>query len=372
MSAQEAILRLETAYRTQHNSIAEIGVFGNGLPEALITAAGAAVQHVHIAPDTNHAARVSTIAPVLEPFLDAHVRHFLHRLFDGQFNHLRAIIFCRDDAAALFAYQYALEIRRMGLHPADGPDLLIWNLVHKSTASAATFNRVQLDRLWQWLSGNGFQMPDAASIKAAFEAEALRAQALSRMQNLCMTAQLDGTSALRWRNAGRILPAVEHAALLDDAIQYVERTQSRHGLRIGLVGSMLPCPRTYAMIEQFGTILCDLQPLGTIWPLPFSDAPDPYAMLANAAADPFCPRTDPPARFVDAMVKRLVDARCDIVVAQVSQNDDSFGWDMPALRARLKAEGIDLIDLGFRDDYPNAAWLADASQRMKAVQDAPA
>ncbi len=367
MSGEEAIQALETAYRTQHCDAAEVGIFGNGLPDALVAATGAKVQHVHITPESDAGLVVDAIAPVLEPFLDAHVRQFLHRLFAGRFDHLSAIIFCRDDAPSLAAYQYALEIRRLGIASTEGPRLLVWNLVHKPTAAADTFNRAQLDRLWQELAAIGFKLPDAAGISAALAAEQARAQAMSRMDVLCHVARLDGARAMRWRNAGRVLPAPTHATKLNAALAEVSQAPVREGARIGLVGSLLPCTRSYDMIEQFGTITCDLQPLGTVWPLPMPQGADAQALLASAAADPFCPRIDPPMRFVDALFDRIVVARCDIVVAQVSQNDDSFGWDLPALHARLQTRGISLIDLGFRDDYPDADWLADAAQRLRAA-----
>lgn len=368
MSPMGAVEQLEHAYAAHHTERADLGIFGNGLPEGIVAATGAQLQHVHVAPEPELDITAAGIAAFMEPFLDAHVRIFLHRLFAGRFDHLKAIVFCRDDAPALLAYQYALELGRLGFGSARMPRLLLWNMVHKQGAAAARFNLVQLDRLWLALSRLGCAMPETEALRTSAAAEYARAVALGRLEELRKhdAPGIDGASAMRWRNAGRYLTARRHCELLEAALDGLSRRGPREGARIGLVGSQLDCAESYATIEAFGTIVCDLQPLGEVWPLPGAGEPNPQTVLAAAAADPFCPRSDPPARFVDAMVERCVEARCDVVLAQLGANDDSFGWDVPGLRHRLEENGIALIDLGFRDHRPAPEWLASVRQALGA------
>lgn len=70
------------------------------------------------------------------------------------------------------------------------------------------------------------------------------------------------------------------------------------------------------------------------------------------------------------MVKALVDVRCTLVVCQLSQTDDTFGWEIPALASELAAQGMTLVNLGFRDARPDDAWLQAASQQIAQALEA--
>lgn len=366
----QAVRALERAYAEGRGRAApaRIGLFGDGLPELLVQAAGGRCEAVHL-PHSLPSHLPEAVAGLVEPFVDDHVRRFLGAFAAGAFDGLRAIVFSRDDAPALVAYLYAAELRRQGLAPAE-PRLVLWNLVHREDLWAAEFNRRQCHRLWQELEAAGLRRPDTAAFAAAHAAARARQSALARLTERQRAAAIPGAEALRWRNAGRFLEPADHAQLLQAAL--AEPARPRPGLRIGCVGSALASPAAHAAVEARGTVVCDLLPLGETWPVPVPTEASVEAVLAVTAADPFCPRIVPPGRYRRALVDRLVQARCDLVLVQLAEGDDAFGWEMPALRRELAARGIRLVDLGFRGSEPTADWLARARAAVAEQAGAPA
>jgi hypothetical protein len=340
------------------NGLMRVGIFGNGLPETLIAAAGGLPVHVSLGTTTAE----HPIQSVIEPFVDEEVRHFLVRLMLGEFSGLQAIVFSRDDAPALIAYQYATEWIRQDRLCGKTPPLFLWNLVHTQSAPVQKFNRIQAEKLFAFLASSGLSTPSAASISAAAEDEVLRAQALDAMAAQLGTT-LSGATAARWRNAGRFLPARQHVELLNAALGGAAEPVSRRH-RIGLVGSPLASAATYVAIEQFGTIVCDEQSFGNMWPGPGNVAPTLEAILEATAADASSFRIAPTRAYRDRLVRRILAAQCSLVICQLSQTDDTFGWDIPALFAQLRSEGVICVNLGFRDAQPDSAWLEEAQRRI--------
>ena len=373
---------MSAAYRLDHPRLSPAtrsrrsqgpgGVFGNGVPLSLISAAGFMPADVKSAPENRISHVEPAVASYLEPFFDDHARIFLHRLFGGDFGDMAAIVFPRDDAAALAAYQYATELARQSLGPSSIPRLVLWNLVHGKSDAIAAFNDRQAQELGEELAAIGGIAPDGEGLAREQEVENARAEALTRLEALVSgdLPRISGSEAMQWRNAGRYLEAGRHAALLDAACEEAaSRRAGRTGRRIGLVGTALDDPRVYGAIESIGTIVCDLQPFGAVWPGP-SSAAEPGEIVRTEAEDPLAARARPELAPLDALVARLVRSRCDLVVAQYDQNDDTFGWDLPGLRSRLSACGIPLVELGFRDHRPDDAWLDCAQSHLAAALEA--
>jgi hypothetical protein len=360
-AAASAAAALERANQQQENwshrsGQLRFGIFGNGMPEALIAASGAMPVHLSMGITTEH----HPIEAVIEPFVDEEVRHFLIRLMRGDFAKLSGIIFARDDAPALIAYQYATEWIRQGLDRAATPPLFLWNLVHTTSGPVQNFNRIQADKLFSFLAEAGGSYPEEADLAKAALMEARRRTALQQLQ-ASVGQSLSGATAAIWRNAGRFMGAEEHAGLLTAALETPPEPLPS-GVRIGLVGSPLACTRTYRMIEQFGTVVADQQPFGQMWPGPVGDATRLDEILKVTAADPSCPRITPTSAYRAALVQSLRDANCTLVVCQLAQTDDTFGWELPALFAELAHHGIDCINLGFRDARPDDTWLEQAAR----------
>lgn len=337
-------------------SLPRVGVFGNGFPETLVAAAGGVPVHLSMGRFTQTAA----IDEVAEPFVDEEVRIFLNRLMNGEFADIAGIIFSRDDAPALIAYQYATEWVRQGWAPGSVPPLFLWNLVHTATPAVERFNAVQAEKLFDFLDRIGLRRPDEQAIAQAAAAEARRREALERLA----TAGVSGTIAMRWRNAGRFMPATEHADLLDAALAVAERTEGR-GLRIGLTGSPLASTASYEVFERFGTIVCDWQPWGAVWPGPGNSKADLPDILRLTAADPSCPRITPTTAFRTALLEAVEEAGCELVLCQLAPTDDTFGWEIPALAHEFERRGIAFVNLGFREPDPET-WHARAAALISA------
>ncbi|MCI5078102.1 2-hydroxyacyl-CoA dehydratase family protein [Oricola sp.] len=375
MNPQQAVAALDDAFsgkRPPQRNARTVGVFGNGLPESFLSAMGFAPADAKTAPEADLSARAPDIEPYVEPFVDDYARIFLHRLFSGRLDDLHAIVFCRDDAAAFVAYQYARELVRQAVGPSPAPRLVLWNLVHRDSGPSAAFNARQVDKLLGDLGADVGAEAFADSLKGAVAEERRRGAALSAMEALRKANRptITGTEAFTWRNAGRSLAAAEHADLLESACAAAaSRTAPPARQRIGLIGSSTDSLALMRMIEDHGALVTDLQPLGDVWPGPLGgDTLDD--ILRAEATDPFCPRAEPAVLHRDALVSRCVEDRCDLVVAQLDQNDDSVGWDLPSLDRALGERGIRLVNLGFRDHRPDDAWLASASKKMRSVSGA--
>jgi hypothetical protein len=345
------------AFRSE-TDLPRVGLFGNGIPETLIAAAGGLPIHISM----GRAEEKSEIDSVIEPFVDAEVRIFLNRLMNGAFAECRGIVFARDDAPALIAYQYATEWVRQGKAGKSVPPLFLWNLVHTDTPAVQRFNEIQAEKLFDFLARIGLSQPEPDMIAAAAATETQRRTALAQVQAAAGSA-LSGATLLRWRNAGRFMPASDHARLLEATLHGAPEYVA-HGVRLGMVGSPLSCTATYETLESFGPIVCDLQPLGSVWPGPGNLQPELAGILKAIAGDASCPRITPSSAHRAKLVEALANARCDLVVCQLAQTDDSFGWEIPGLAADLAARGITFVNLGFRDPEPDTAWRARAAKRV--------
>jgi len=337
-----------------------IGIFGNGFPETLVAAAGGLPVHLSM----GRLRRTTAIDEFIEPFVDEEVRVFLNRLMNGEFADCLGIIFARDDAPALVAYQYTSEWVRQGRAPKSVPPLFLWNLVHTATPAVMHFNALQAEKLFDFFERIGLRRPSDEAIAEAAAAEAGRRQALERLE----TAGLSGTTAMRWRNAGRFMSATEHADLLNAALVDTKRTAQK-GMRIGLIGSSLASTASYEVFERFGTIVCDWQPWGAVWPGPGNGNATLPEILRATAADPSCPRITPTTAYRNALLQALANARCDLVLCQLAPTDDTFGWEIPALASSLERRAIAFINLGFRDTDPET-WHARAATLISAKLEA--
>lgn len=352
---------IETLERVFADKVADargkprIGVFGNGPDPVAIEAAGCGFTDVKSAPASRLDAHSDAASPYIEPFLDPFARVFLNRLMADDFAGLAAIVFDRTDAAAFAAYLYAIELRRIGVLEGDSA-LLLSNHIGKDTEASRRFDDVQREKLRSALVECGGHIPTSDELLATQEDAQRRESALARMKALNAETRISGTEALQWRNAGRYLPGGKHARLLTEACEFAEARAPREtGARIGVVGSALDAIAVYRTIETSGTIVCDLQPFGELWPL---------AEMRNGRLSEHAPTRSRRA----AQVERLLANRCDFVVAQYDENDDSFGWELPGLKTALADRSIPLVDLGFRPHRPDQNWLDQAAERISQME----
>lgn len=367
-ASDAARAELETAFAQRDRYLTgertRVGIFGNGMPTALVEAAGACAVHVELAEVTTGGG--SPIDVVIEPFLDASVSTFLNRFSRGEFADLQGIIFARDDAPALIAYQYAIEWVRQGRANSAVPPLFLWNLVHTDTEPTRHFNRVQADKLFGFFEAIGLRRPGPAQISAAIADEKMRAASLVKLSE-AREQGVPAAQALRLRNAGRFMPASKHDELLKAALSLIEKTPAAGRPRIGVIGSPLLSLKTYDMFDRLGVVTCDLQPWGDVWPGNFGDAKDLDELLVSTAADRSCHRIVPSEAYRQAILEATANAGCDVVICQLAQTDDTIGWEVPALAEAFSSRGTAFVNLGFRDPEPDEAWLADAAAAISAA-----
>lgn len=332
-----------------------VGLFGDGLPEALIHAAGARPVEVKAPPlaDATAGPLRPEVSEIAEPFLDDFSARFLHRLAAGAFDHMALLVFARDDVAAQAAYQYATEMRRLGMLPSTGPCLHLWSLLHTEGAAAQRFNRTELDRLETALHKVTGQGIDA---QALADAQAREARRMTSMARLAGHAQ-----AFMLRNAGRWLDAAHHADLLDS----LPTPAVAGGRRIGIVGTACDLPVLQELAQELGHVAADLTPYGDLWPGNHAGPALAGDLIDQVATHPLHLRANPASKFDQALAEGLRD--CDLVLAAVDRNDDGFGWDLPALTALCEARGTPLVMLGFRPFRPDTAWRDAARKKIAEV-----
>lgn len=367
-----AIAALEAAFsqgdRYCFDDRPRVGVFGSGMPETLVKAAGACPVHVEFGMAEAEAG-TSGIDAVLEPFLDSAVCVFLQRFARGDFADLRGIIFARDDAPALVAYQYATEWVRQGRAPAGSPPLFLWNLVHTDTAATRRFNQVQADKLFGFFEAIGLERPEAEKIATAAAHERARANALLQL-NAARERGLGAATAIRWRNAGRFMPAELHAKLLEAVLADPQPASNQSPARLAVIGSPFLSVRSYAALDALGTVACDLQPWGDMWPGSGNGCETLEELLVATSADWSCNRIVPTSAFREGIIDRTAAAGCDVVICQLAQTDDTIGWEVPALAAAFAARGTAFVNLGFRDPEPGEPWLEAAAKAISAALEA--
>lgn len=341
---------LTHAFEAREVRPGSVGTFGDDVPASLLAAHG--LCGTDVAFSGSDVAPVPVVSEITEPFMDPRSSAFLHRLAAGAFDGLSGIVFCRDDQAALPAYQYATELRRQGRLADTTPPFFLWNLLHSEAGPATAFNTVQAERLNGWLSdrSGGAPLPGAKE----------QAQQLARLNRAQAEARVSGGQAMIWRAAGRWMAPADHADALAEALETLDPPRS--GRRIALVGGACDRPAVYGAIEAAGPVVCDLTQLGGHGPALTGHVTEDLAAIAT---DPLHPRGVPAARYRPTLLQRILEARCDLVVAQLDETDHSFGWDLPSLREALAGRGVPLVNLGFRPLRPGAEWCAMATRAVE-------
>jgi hypothetical protein len=113
----------------------------------------------------------------------------------------------------------------------------------------------------------------------------------------------------------------------------------------------------HAVCEAHGQIIADVQDYGRSAPFIHSAE----SMLTDLAGDGLSMRAAPSDRFTRALHKAMEDA--DLVVVSVDENDDAFGWEVPALKRATEDRGARFVNLGFRPFRPDATWC-DAARAL--------
>lgn len=342
-------------------AVGSVVVYGHGFPREVLWLAGYEVVDETRPPAPVPAQAGSRISIFLEPFLDPYVRSFLLRLERGDFDRNPAVVFLRESPGALHAYQYALEFRRLGLLPEDGPVLLIFNLLLSSTEEALLFNAAELDRLNKVLSE--VQPTRATSFEENLQHVSLRASILGRIAQAQSEGSISAVAAFNARNAAMSVPleqSIERLELLPDATLSGQRAPD---LRFALLGSPLASDGLHRLVEEYGVLALDLQSGPA--------APTVPQNLVQAVLDftenSLSPRQARPDAYVESLNPLLAAHRIETVLWQVDPVDDLWGWLMPNVRDLCERMDIGFIDLGFIPAWPDNASLGAARRQLRGA-----
>ncbi len=74
------------------------------------------------------------------------------------------------------------------------------------------------------------------------------------------------------------------------------------------------------------------------------------------AGDPFCLRISHRRSVIAKQCwTRSKRPSATLLLCQLAQTDDTFGWEIPGLAKALQARDIGFVNLGFRDAVPGPA-----------------
>ena len=342
-------------------AVGSIVVYGHGFPREIVWLAGyEAVDETR--PDAPVALRDgSRISALLEPFLDPYVRSFLLLLEQGAFDRNPAVIFLRESPGALHAYQYALEFRRLGLLPEDGPALFIFNLLMSPDEEVSVFNAAELARLESFL--REIQPRRAGSVRETLERVSLRASLLGQIAQAQSGGRLSGAAAFNTRNAAMHMPLARSIEVLNQLRGRDLRKPPAPDHRFALLGSPLAGGGLHRVVEEFGTLALDLQS-GLPAPTPPKDLQQAVLQFSEASLSP---RQARPNAFIEALEPLLAKHRIETVLWQVDPTDDLWGWLMPNMRDLCDRMQIGFIDLGFVPAWPDEVCLGKARRRLRGA-----
>ncbi len=274
-----------------------------------------------------------------------HVKRVLDRALAADLPELTGVVFINScDAMRRLADAWA------GARPGDRVALVDLP-VHAGDSSTA-FLAGELEHLANALSGWADQPVTGQAVVDAGARYDRLARGLTELEAR-LRPVADGPA--RWQ--AEALAAVTHP--LDEALERVEALlagpaegEPARGPAVLLFGNVLPDPEAIAVFAQAGVrVVADDQCTGGRQLVPYGlDDPDrAFEQLAAALLGrPACARTFDPARpgvLADQVLERARAAGADGVVAHVMKFCDPYLSRLPAVRERLRAEGIPLLVL---------------------------
>lgn len=313
------------------------GIFGFGAPLGVLAAVGIAPVDV-----TLRQARAATEADrYIERFMDPFAASVLRGLAAGEFDDLDALIFLRESPGAMIACQYAFELARRGVISPHAPVPIMLNILPADHPAADRFNRTELSRLVETLTGLGWRAEDHVESHAGSFDRLLAAQS---------AGEVSGAEAFEARTglaAGWTAPA-----------RPVEPT----GPRLALLGAPFGNSVLHAALDEHGLLALDQQALDQAYA---ARGEGLDAALSAQAGNPFAARQPKPL-YLPAVRDALKEHRIDRVVWQVDPYDDLWGWMMPQVRDLCVGLGIGFTDLGFLPRWPTEAEVATLRLREGA------
>jgi benzoyl-CoA reductase/2-hydroxyglutaryl-CoA dehydratase subunit BcrC/BadD/HgdB len=319
-----------------------VGCVGADVPVELVTAAGALPVRLAGDPGRDRALADRYLGTGLDPAS----RAILAGLLCGE-PEIDLLLVSNDCAGSLRLFYTVRELQRLGVERSL-PRTHLVDVLHLPHRTTTRYNRVRLaetkDLLERW---SGRRIGESALGDAIQQHdEARRMMHALRALRTTDRPALAGRDALIAIGAGAVLPAQDHAGLLDRLLTAKAGLPSHDGARIYLTGSAHDEPEVYREIEDAGyVIVADDHDWGDALADPLVGEP-----TLDALAERYQYRGPTSARSSIRARARQTAAtaarsRPDVLVSYVRAMDEAPAWDFPAQR---KAAGVPPVVLEHR------------------------
>jgi hypothetical protein len=301
-----------------------IGYLGDGLPIALLLAAGALPVRLRGRPDAD----TSRADAFVESSFPTEHRVIASQWLAGELDHLDAVVFSRSDDGGQRLYYYLCELQRRGM--CGGPRPLLFDGAGLPRESSLEHTHASVRLLATELGTKSGALPAALERVAA-----------SRQMLHAACEQARAASPL----AGSFVWGLQFIAGCDWREDFAERArqwirQARRmnaPRRVLLSGDALPDDQIHVALEDMGaSVVLDLT--ASHFPNPASTR-EPLEALAVASQ-----HCESPALSMRRDPRWLADAarehRIDAAVLWLSEQDEALPWEIARQIRALRADGV--------------------------------
>jgi hypothetical protein len=318
-----------------------VGYVGNDIPVAVILAADALPVRVRGNPD----APTSRADLYVETSFSPELRVIADQWIGGALDHLDAIVFARGDDSGQRLYYYLSELQRRGL--CAGPAPLLFDCANLPRDSSVEHTRDATRLLLTQLDARADRL-DRARQRVKQRDDLVRAARARRL----LPAPLPGTLAWAFEYAA----ACDWRPAFDDSARaWLEQsTLLPIPRRALLTGDALPDDQVHAAIEACGaSVVLELTESQLIETASHRDPLAAVAAEYQSRETPVLSMRRNPRWLVD----NARDARADLVIAWLSEQDEAMPWEIARQMQALSAAGIPALLLSRQPWATNASVI---------------
>jgi benzoyl-CoA reductase subunit C len=277
----------------------------------------------------------------LEPgIFPSRVRHLLEAALTGHLAHAGCIVIPRTSDADYKCFLYLRELVRRGIAPAL-PPIVLFDLLQSQSVVVRSYDVARTAALCDALAVLSDRTWSADDLRREIRrSNAARAAARRLLAVRRPVPRITGSEVFPLLAAFWKMDPDSYVVMATDAAREIAARVPLAGPRVLLSGAPVDTPVLHEAIESHGAIVtAEIGPWGA--GVAGDDVRlngDPVAALADKyRVDALGTRT--PVASLVHWTKQMLD-QVDAVVVSLPPDDAVFGWDYPALRDRLQANGI--------------------------------
>jgi benzoyl-CoA reductase/2-hydroxyglutaryl-CoA dehydratase subunit BcrC/BadD/HgdB len=270
----------------------------------------------------------------------ARIRHLVDAALGGRLGDVACIVLPRTSDPDYKGFLYLRELVRRRV-ATRLPQTILFDLLQSGGPDVPAYDAGRARALFETLALMGGGRPTVDDLRQEIDrGNAARAAARRLIALRRGTPRVAGAEVIPLLGAFWQMSADAYAARAAEAADSIGSRQPLTGPRLLLTGAPVDSLELHAAIESRGAVVvAEAGPWGT--GVAGDDVVadlDPFTALTNKyRADTLGPRM-PADRLRDWTGRTLDDI--DGVIVSLPPDDAVFGWDYPALRARLKRRGI--------------------------------